>query len=833
MIEAYKIGAALIVETNAKMALGEFGEMLKVLNEALDVTTGKANTLRTALGKIGDRQATIKAMTSAVNGLGTALGTAADNAARLGGSMMPAASGAQAAAAAWERTATAMKAATVPPAPTPGTGFNLVGGPTTPTNFQLSGPSYGAPQPMPRTLPSGMQMTTTGLGGALYAGGAGGAGGGGMIPPGAGAGGPGGLVPGSPGILLNPPRMPNYFPPMKLPTAAALRSGAHSAMIDGGIGAVILEQFLKQPLEAGADYSDEIAKLRGQGFSPEQAAAASTEANKMVNDVPSSTVIGNLKLISDAMTVLQNVDESMAVAPAFARLGVVLRYTNSSEEGEGLMQAMRAAEFEGVLVKTDPTTGKQSLDIARMQSFIKEIQSVNAATGGTIGPQQMLQFLRSAGVAGTMLDDSTLFGMVLPLIQSLGPGRAGTAIQALNMQWDAGKMSKAAYGLAQDMSIFSEDPKTFKNLGIGQVMLLPGAYSDAKVQQLEREKPLQFITDYLQPRIREYLHKSMGAAYDRPNESPEDRAKHQLQDVIAFFPKISSRIPAGTAAAEALRTILLGARDEKAVIGASDRDLYGIQTGENTRVQLDAMTASWNAFMIALGEGGTNVAVAAMHDITDVLHSLTAWAHDNPEQVAADLKALSLALVGFTATAAAGAALLVLTNPVTGLVALATAIQVLGRAMSSIPPTILNMLSFGSLGAGIGARIGGAPGAAIGAGTGAAAALGYSLDTYQIDQMQKALADPATKSFQEGGPLIPGRTGLWDRLTDSIIRGIGEVFSGHTVNVHVVNADQVGDAAGRGSVTRLANTLDRTSGGTQGPDMSISHLPAEYGISPP
>lgn len=595
MIEAYKVGISLVLNSNAPAALKEMATSFEIIDRmtksAQTSVTAMAGGLR-AMRDVGQAAAT--AWTKAAEAMERASRAAAAGAAAGIPRPAPAAAGVGAAGPA------AGPAFTSPPAPP----FMLLGNPYTPpssnTGFMLSGPSYaggntGLASVGPRT-PAGFASYSAANGGLAVSGGVGGGGGRGPIPLNF----PSGGVPGVPGGGFGL-------------GAAGMMWSALSPLAKGYMAFSIGRQAFNADMNAGAIQ----AGLLTQGFSNSQAAGAYNAAVATQQSVIGSSVIGNLNLIAKLMAVVQDPKAAVELLPEFAKLGVVLDQQGHSAEGEGMMAAIRAGEFRGVLTSRDEKTGEEKVDTVRLLKFIRGLQAVSSATHGQMGPAQVYQFLKSGGVTASMIDDESLFGDSMALQFAMGSSKAGTALQALGQQFGTGRMSKQAFAFMEMLGLAKEHSGS----GIGYEI-------DPKLADQAQNRPTDFVMLTLLPKIKEYLKTKYGS--DFVNATPEQQQRMEFR----MASSLASRQTGANEIVEIIRNFLLIERDREAVHKRMGEDAFSIQAENNPALRAKAMSASWEAFEIAamrLGDpalmSGMNIATNMLNKMADIANGFKADLH--------------------------------------------------------------------------------------------------------------------------------------------------------------------------------------------------------------
>jgi hypothetical protein len=309
-----------------------------------------------------------------------------------------------------------------------------------------------------------------------------------------------------------------------------------------------------------------------------------------------------------------------------------------------------------------------------------------------------------------MLDSSAFFQENIPVLLAMGAQRGGTAYRALSQQFTGGRMSQAAVKMLEQWHIITDPSQVVKN-GIGQFLVKPGAMPTGVLEE-SREHPVEFVTGYLLPKVQKYLADTLGKKYT--TASPE--AKLHFEEGAMM--QLASRLPAADLMTEFLRAAPAMAREVARFANMPGADqIYNTERSNNPQMALAGTEAAFNAAITALGQSAIKTATDALNAVTGALNKLTDWAQAHPKEAEMALEGLAGAVALFGASAAAGAALKLLTGP-TGLFGLATGIEVLGHSMSAIPGWVVDMVAGAAAGYQVGGPYGAAAGGALGAGVG-------------------------------------------------------------------------------------------------------------------
>ena len=450
---------------------------------------------------------------------------------------------------------------------------------------------------------------------------------------------------------------------MERSAVAAKQTARETRAAHSGLGTLIAGfagfEAVKKTFNAEAAVRQAQTALSINGFSPDQiargnkAAIAVQQSNAGVSQLEALDTLKTLQSITQKPELaIAGLASAEKFAPIFQALGL--------DVSKAIEAGLKGAEFRGELTSKD-AAGNEVFDQKRVDAFLQTASNMAILSGGKVGPEALLTFLRQSGNSGAFSTREGLAAM-LPVIQSLNPSQAGTAMQALDQQFSSGKMSDGGYKLGVEMGLFSSNPALARKVGMGQRQLLPGAM-DPAAQALERTDKTAFVLDYLRPRIEAYNRLKYGNTYNRGSTDADDQRRLAMDAATAQ--QLSSRIPGGKGMGDILRNAPQIARDREAMaerMKGGDPATKAI--AENPEVQVKAFTAAWTAFEAAWGAAIMGPVVEALKAMTAALNALSDWTRANPEaaklisETGAALIGLSAGVYAFSKAAAAAKAVL-------------------------------------------------------------------------------------------------------------------------------------------------------------------------------
>lgn len=426
---------------------------------------------------------------------------------------------------------------------------------------------------------------------------------------------------------------------------------AHNAMTLG-FDIDMYGEVAKSALRPSLDLAQARQRLiASSGGNVADADAAIRQARDLQRTIPGTNVMDNIDVYSILLRQTQNAEQARALVPTFLPTGVAAEafHPESGNYAHQIESLVQLAEFRGALLKTDPKTGEEHVDLVGAQDLGKILLGAEAASLGDIDFRKILQFTRSAGVAGANISAEDL-PYIMPIIQGMGSARAGTGLQGMEQQFSAGRMAEAGANMLIDMGLIKGggDAKHNPNLiprGMGTYQMKPSALEPGQFEQIAFH-PREFVSKTLLPMVDRQLVKDYGAKFT--NANAEERRVYETNEMAV----LASRIPGGTFMSEVVRTLLLGARDAQAAKNLANTDLSGILK-EAPSVQINSFTGALKNLTATLGSAPFKDGLAALGLLTNTLNFASKEAQRHPNVA----QPVSTAVTDVTVAAAASALL--------------------------------------------------------------------------------------------------------------------------------------------------------------------------------
>ncbi|KAF1021878.1 MAG: hypothetical protein GAK30_01567 [Paracidovorax wautersii] len=258
----------------------------------------------------------------------------------------------------------------------------------------------------------------------------------------------------------------------------------------GGLGAAYgVRRAVNEPLHQIRSYDTVTERIAALGLGKEDTDRAIRYAKQMKTF--GTSMNDNLGLMLDATTAFADVHHAEMVMPTLAKM----KFANHAMFGEAegadnerkFLDMLRVIELRGGLASESAFKGQADM-----------VQRVITATGGRIGPEEWLNFIKTGGVAAKGLSDSAMYYQLEALISEMGGNRVGTATMSAYQNLYQGRTTKRAAKNIEALGLIG-DPSKVKHDKVGQVSYLnPGAL---KGSDLFRENQFEWMEQVLLPAL--------------------------------------------------------------------------------------------------------------------------------------------------------------------------------------------------------------------------------------------------------------------------------------------------------------------------------------------
>ncbi len=381
-------------------------------------------------------------------------------------------------------------------------------------------------------------------------------------------------------------------------------------MVAGGLG---IASMFKAPLDEAKKFQNEVERFRSLGLGDKVTNDAVKFAAGM--DTYGTSIRENLGLLRDAQTVFGDFHEAQMVVPLLSKM----KFANAAlygDEGGGMkdkafMDMLKVIEMRGGL--------------ASQEAFYKQanmVQQVQTATGGRVGANEFLNFIKTGGVAAKSLTDENFYYNMEPLIQEMGGHRVGTGFMSGYQNLVQGRTTARAAEELMRLEMLDPDKVVYNKIGnIKQIK--PGA---VKGTNQMASHPFGWMQDVMLPAFakkgitsRQDILNEIGAIFTNRTASQFYSTMYLQQETI----RKNMKLNAGAAGIDELEQ-----NAKKTLTGKQ------IELGKK-----------WDDLLLKLGEFVLPLAIKAVDGLNIAIKNMTAWMGENPGKV----KAFTYALIGLSA----------------------------------------------------------------------------------------------------------------------------------------------------------------------------------------
>ena|GEM_PF-442874 len=273
-------------------------------------------------------------------------------------------------------------------------------------------------------------------------------------------------------------------------TAAHLTVGGYATR---ETGKHLLDAISPTVTEAKA-WTAQVAQLRAMGVGD----ALVTDAVKFARaqDIMGTSATETLKLLKESYSVLRDMHEAEAVTPYLARMkfGIeTVMAQGGHGEGHGdtaetmFMDLLKVAELRGAA--KSPESLKRVLDFAT-QAYV--------ASGGLVKSEDLLNMIKTGGVAAKQLDDQSFFFGLLHTVQEMGGHRAGTGLATAYQNWAAGRSTRQSADELYQLGLLKPGAIEVHEKTGHLKKLLPDALKEG---DLYRSNPFEYLMTRVIPKL--------------------------------------------------------------------------------------------------------------------------------------------------------------------------------------------------------------------------------------------------------------------------------------------------------------------------------------------
>ena len=365
----------------------------------------------------------------------------------------------------------------------------------------------------------------------------------------------------------------------------------------GGAGYAGLHA-LGKTVEAAKEYRQALAQFKSLNLGD----AINSQADKFARG---SSVIGAsatdlMRTTRDLTTVLGDFGMAQKLAPGFSQL----KFANQAVYGGHGM------DFSENQLRSLEKIIEMKGGFKSPQEFLSQasmMQQVIAGTGGMVKPSDYLAFIKTAGVAGRLLDNKAFYYGMEPLIQEMGGNRVGTGLMSAYNNLAQGRSTVRAAKELMKLGLL--DPKMVDYTNIGTIkQVRPGALRDNAGFSAN---PYQWMQEVLLPAM-----KSKGITSEQGI----------LQEMGVIF---------GNRTASSLFSLMFIQQEKIAKNMKMSQNAMGtddlVKLARSSPQGADmALGKAWENLKIAAGEALIPIIIPALNKLAEVLRIVGQWVYRHP-----------------------------------------------------------------------------------------------------------------------------------------------------------------------------------------------------------
>ncbi|MFZ6772296.1 hypothetical protein ACO0LB_06215 [Undibacterium sp. SXout7W] len=399
----------------------------------------------------------------------------------------------------------------------------------------------------------------------------------------------------------------------KTRTAAsnAKATGFDMAMTGAAIGVPVIKS-----LGESKHFETEIQRIHALGLGEKTAADAIQYSQAMKTYGTSS--LENLELMRDSLTVFADLHHAQMVLPTLAKM----KFANAAmygeeagaEKGQTFMNMLKVIELRGGLASKEKFEHEANL-----------VQKVLTATGGRVGPNEWLNFIKTGGVAAKSLKDDAFFYKMEPLIQEMGGHRVGTGLMSAYSNLYQGKTTVRAAQEMGRLDLLDLNKVEYNKIGMIK-QIKPGALAGGELMKTD---PMAWLETVLLPKL---------AAKGITDQE-------QIKDTIATI--MTNRTASNLFTQMYMQREQIH-KNERLNAGAADIDILNKGAMSTTAGRELQALARINSAKKEIGEHILPIYASALEKVADVLESVTGWMKEH----ATATKVITISLTGLAAVLA-------------------------------------------------------------------------------------------------------------------------------------------------------------------------------------
>lgn len=385
-------------------------------------------------------------------------------------------------------------------------------------------------------------------------------------------------------------------------------------MVGAGLG---IAAMFKSPLDEARQMQAETARFASLGFGDKISSQALKFAQGM--ETFGTSARDNMTLVSDAMAVFKDLHHAEFAAPLMAKMKFANEAVFGGEKGGAnerkFMDMLKVIEFRGGL-----SSEKEFFTQADY------VQKVITGSRNRVDASQLLQALKTGGVALTRRENEKFYLGAEPLIQEFGGQRYGTGAMSIYQNLVQARGTITAQQELYRLGLLKKDMVVFNKLGKLK-KALPGAFVGSSI--LESEGELALLEKVLLP------------AFAKKGVVGDEAIIREIGMILG------NRTGSGLMARiyQQMATLKKQIEANKHAMGIDELDAKAQTTYDGQKIRLHAQ---WRDLMLQLGVSVLPMAIVAVKGLNGFMFTLNDFLKKNGDSariLARDMLLLGGALV--------------------------------------------------------------------------------------------------------------------------------------------------------------------------------------------
>ncbi len=266
-----------------------------------------------------------------------------------------------------------------------------------------------------------------------------------------------------------------------------------SGVLATGVG-VGMAMSLKASTNEAVKYEQQLNRLKAPNLGDKATGDLVAVADRVAGNVKGLSRTEALHLTTEAQSITAQSGHTAEIVPELARMRFAIEsYMNGGGKGEGhgekaegmFRDVVKAAEMRGLM---------RNFSMEKFQGLMDLFTKIYISSGGQVAPGQMLQMMKTGGVAAKSVNSDFMLALG-HLMQESGGSRSGTALMSLYQNLTAGRTTQQVAEQLLKLGLIK--PGSIEYGTTGHVKKIkPDALKDA---ELMVANPLDYLNKVILP----------------------------------------------------------------------------------------------------------------------------------------------------------------------------------------------------------------------------------------------------------------------------------------------------------------------------------------------